>query len=147
MWLKRLYQGRLDRINYFFGIIYLLGYLLCSLILFSFLGSHLPPSIRHWITIPLLILWNGSLIIFGFSLSSRRYHDFGRSGGWCLLSFLPIVNLIAGLILLFIEGNLEENKYGKPLQHEINSRTILAISHDQTQQPSKQQSTLEQGEI
>lgn len=84
-------------------------------------------------------------MIFGFSLYSRRYHDFGRSGWWSLLYFVPIVNLITGLILLFIDGDLEENKYGKPLQHEIDSKTILAIAHNQIQQESNQLSTIEQG--
>lgn len=45
------------------------------------------------------------------SLGFRRIQDTGKSG-W--LSLIPIVNLV---IAGFVEGDKEENKYGKPISH------------------------------
>ena len=54
-----------------------------------------------------------TLLILGqFPLDIRRCHDMGKSGWWTLLLFVPFVNLIWALVLLFKKGTEGENAYG-----------------------------------
>ncbi|MEO6109563.1 MAG: DUF805 domain-containing protein [Candidatus Saccharimonadales bacterium] len=47
----------------------------------------------------------------------KRLHDLDIHGAWSIAFavaiFIPIVNLITGLYLLFTDGNAGDNKYGK----------------------------------
>ncbi len=43
----------------------------------------------------------------------RRLHDLGMSGWWLIGYFVPFVNFILGLWLLFEAGKEDANKYGK----------------------------------
>lgn len=42
----------------------------------------------------------------------RRCHDLGKSGFWCLLTFIPLVNLFIGIYLAFFKGEMHDNEYG-----------------------------------
>ena len=54
-----------------------------------------------------------TLLILGqFPLDIRRCHDLGKSGWWVLLLFVPLVNIIWALVLLFKKGTEGENDYG-----------------------------------
>ncbi len=56
-------------------------------------------------------------IISVIMLQIRRLKDFNSSPWWVLLSLVPFVNLIFGLVLLLKEGTKGDNKYGgNPLQ-------------------------------
>ncbi len=46
------------------------------------------------------------------SLSVRRAHDIGWSGWMVLLLFIPLVNFVVGLILIFKKGGTGANPYG-----------------------------------
>ena len=45
-------------------------------------------------------------------LGIKRLHDIGWSGWWIILMFVPFVNIVISLILLFKRGTFGENKYG-----------------------------------
>ena len=47
-----------------------------------------------------------------FCLAIRRLHDLDRSGWWVLLSFVPIINFILGLYLMFKKGVVGGNRFG-----------------------------------
>lgn len=52
------------------------------------------------------------LIWISIANAVKRCHDLGKSGAFFLLSFIPIINIIVGLYLLFTKGDLNANEYG-----------------------------------
>lgn len=52
-------------------------------------------------------------IIYSLSLMTRRFHYINRSGWWSIAGLIPLLNVIAGLILLFKKGTVGDNKYGE----------------------------------
>ena len=40
----------------------------------------------------------------------------GKSGAYCWLFIVPLANVVAALILIAVEGDKEENKYGEPVK-------------------------------
>lgn len=65
-----------------------------------------------------------ALIVYGIatiSYSVRRFHDFDKSGWWVLLTLVPFVNFIVGLVLLVappVPGARQANDYGFRTGHE-----------------------------
>ena len=55
-----------------------------------------------------LIILAGSI----FCLAIRRLHDLDKSGWWVLLSFVPIINFVLGLYLMFKKGMEGNNRFG-----------------------------------
>lgn len=47
-------------------------------------------------------------------ITKRRFNDLNHSGWWSLLMFVPLVNLIAWLYLVFGSGTDGPNNYGLP---------------------------------
>ena len=46
------------------------------------------------------------------SVSVRRLHDMNFTGLWLLFGFVPLLNLILGLALLFAPGSPGSNRFG-----------------------------------
>lgn len=105
------FSGRLGRLQYFgFGVIWAIIVLFVGLTL----GSSIDPDTAEVST-------GGSLLFLGLALvlniatvsyGVRRLHDFDKSGWWYLLGFVPLANLVLGLILLFAPGTPGANAYG-----------------------------------
>ena len=94
------HKGRINRSTY--AVVYFSA-LVCSVILYKmFLQS---PFITNIIIAP-------ALIIILFNLSIKRFHDVGRSRWYSLLFFVPVVNFIAFLYLLFKKGTKGPNQFG-----------------------------------
>ena len=54
----------------------------------------------------------------GFSLGIRRLHDLDKTGWFSLIYFIPVVNVIFELYLLFCKGTEGMNRYGSdPLEN------------------------------
>ena len=51
-------------------------------------------------------------IIPAFTLSIRRLHDLNRPAWWCIGFFIPMVNFVLGIYLLFFRGTKGPNQYG-----------------------------------
>ncbi len=51
-------------------------------------------------------------IIPAFMLSIRRLHDLNRPSWWCIGFFIPMVNFVLGIYLLFFRGTKGPNQYG-----------------------------------
>jgi uncharacterized membrane protein YhaH (DUF805 family) len=63
----------------------------------------------------LFILTVGLSLVIGTSIiftSIKRYHDLNMNGWWSLLTFIPFINLIVLLWLLFSGSRDENNRYG-----------------------------------
>ena len=68
------------------------------------------PILVFLLFVCLLVIY----IAFILSLYIRRWHDLGHSGWMSLLSFIPLINLVALLYLLFACGDEGMNAYGEP---------------------------------
>lgn len=56
-----------------------------------------------------------TVVIFycNISLTVRRWHDLNRSGWWTVALFIPWVDLVVGLYLIFAPGTSGANDYGE----------------------------------
>ena len=129
--LSRLFQGRVNRSNYIIGIGLMICYLVLVIVIANMLGyifSVINTNLTLFIAMPLSLIFYVLLVIFGFSLSVRRYHDLGRSGWLSLLYIVPFVNLIAALILLFLKGQPQDNIYGKVPEPKIDIKNLLGLA-------------------
>lgn len=52
-----------------------------------------------------------ALLVPNVAISVRRFHDIGKSGWWCLIFLIPLVNLIAWLYF-FTKPSDGANEYG-----------------------------------
>ncbi len=120
-----MFSGRVDRISYLLGGVYiLLPYLaivLACIIFYAIFNFGLSAGgigtggLRTATNVILFAV--GALSIFtiiplSIGLSVRRWHDIGQSGWLTILSYVPFVGWIPSLILLFMPGTKGPNNYG-----------------------------------
>lgn len=87
----------------------LLGGLLILMFMLIFGPSTSQMNIGIFIA-PFIIIW----ALYFIYCAINRFHDLGMSG-WCtLVVFVPFLGFIFGILLLFISGNENSNKYGEP---------------------------------
>ena len=95
-------KGRVNRTTY--AVAYFSVLVLSAVLYKIFLQS---PFLTNVVIMPLL----GILL---FLLSIKRFHDADRSGWYSLLFFIPVVNFLAFLYLLFKPGTEGSNRFGPP---------------------------------
>lgn len=109
------FTGRIRRIEYFlsgiigsivFWIAWLLG--IATLFLSAGSGSAGGSAIGVFIGFVALI----GVIWFSLAQGVKRLHDVNKSGWLILLAFIPIINFILGLYMLFADGTVGPNLYG-----------------------------------
>ena len=61
------------------------------------------------------IVFGLAIVVPALSITVRRLHDTGKSGLWILVSLVPFVGSIILLVLLVLEGQNTENKWGAPI--------------------------------
>jgi len=101
-------QGRINRLKYFI-------YCLILFIVFfsTFFISKLGDSGRA-ISLIIYILY----LLIGAFVTVRRLHDIEKSGWYYWLFYVPFVNIVLFLMLLFQKGTIGTNKYGlSPLEY------------------------------
>ena len=59
------------------------------------------------------ILYSLAVLIPGIAVSVRRLHDTDKSGWWLLIAFVPIIGAIVLLVFMVLDGQPDENQYGK----------------------------------
>ena len=105
--IKKLYSGRIGSLAFLVGNLISWG----SLLIIGESNKVIPSnSFISIIKIMLILL----LFWFMFSVIVRRLHDLNKSGWLSLLVFVPLVNTIFWVILLFKSGSHEVNKFGIP---------------------------------
>lgn len=114
-------KGRIGRVRYLaytlapsFVIIFLAGMFVAILIPMT--GNR--PLLALTVYIPVFIL----LFIMGV----RRLHDINLSGWFSLFSLIPLVNMLFGLVLLFIPGSQGTNRYGP--RPRKNSTSVIVVA-------------------
>lgn len=91
-------EGRLNRWEYFLQNLKVIG--------LSVIGGLMSEVHIAFFTILLVA------IVGGFMIDIRRLHDLNKSGWWTLILFIPYINVIFGLYILFAPGTQGYNKYG-----------------------------------
>jgi len=89
-------EGRLNRAKY-----------LCTILIIGVVGYAVIiiwPSVATGISI--------LASCAAFFPAVKRLHDINRPGGWLLLMFIPVLNLVLGIVLLFKKGTVGTNQYG-----------------------------------
>lgn len=84
--------------------------------LFAFLvnivASVIDASLNLGFLSPLASL---ALLAPGLAVAARRLHDINKSGWWQLLVLLPIIGWIVLLIWYVKQGDIAENRFGRPV--------------------------------
>ena len=106
--MKYFTNGRVSRLNFFIAYVILTA---CYVALNPLLKSSL---IGHLV----LLLVIG---IPGLSLAIRRLQDMGWSNWFAIIGFVPVVNIIFLLVLIFKAGTPGDNKYGMPPSTKVDA--------------------------
>ena len=116
-------RGRLGRIRYlFYSILLLLGFVLIG-------GLLVAATSKAGAEVPMELLMVGyvALIVFQFILTIQRCHDFNATGWLSLLTLVPFINWVFGLLLLFMPGTDGPNRYGPPPPPKRGSMMVVAV--------------------
>lgn len=108
-------KGRLNRKSYIYRSIFL-SFALGIIQLILELATAAIEALELLFAVMIL-----ALCIFGFvagiMMLARRLHDLDKSGWWMLLLFVPLVNILFYIYILFFKGTEGPNQYGEdPLQ-------------------------------
>lgn len=115
-------NGRIGRIRYLaysfvstFVLLFVLG-IVAAIVIPMFMNEGAVYALMALIYVPSIALM--------FILARRRLNDLDHSGWWSLLLFVPFVNLLCVLYLLFGPGSAGTNDYGpKPVKNS----TLLVV--------------------
>lgn len=116
---EKLFNSRLNRGEYFFG------QLLISIpfILIVIIGGEFNNEFGDLLIVISFIYF----FIYHISAGIRRLHDLGYSSVYFLYTFIPVVNLYFGLLMLGKRGEAFENEYGQPPKSQFNINKIFAL--------------------
>lgn len=103
------FDGRIGRMTYF-----VTGLIVGVVSIFSLFvaGMILPEAALRVFMLVMLIVQ----LVIQAALSIKRAHDIGHSGWMTVLLFIPLANLVWGLVLLISAGDSRSNQYGPPPQ-------------------------------
>jgi len=111
------FHGRARRKEYWcFGILTVVVMLVLLLVNYSLLDASLVDSantLNESLGVGLLAaVYAIANIAPSLSISIRRLHDMNWSGLWYLGAFVPILNIILALALMFADGTPGDNRFG-----------------------------------
>lgn len=114
-------NGRFGRVAY---LAYGMGMYIVTMILVGIFAalSQANTTIMWIFIIPIYLV----MIFLGFVFLIRRLHDLNWSAWFSLLSFIPIVNFIFIIPVLFFPGTEGPNKYGPPRRSD-NTVTLVVV--------------------
>ena len=102
------FKGRINRSSFFIR-----GLLAdISLRILEFISQdQLKIHNSNKLILVILIIVFMYIFIYNLSLATKRLHDFGKSGYWSLLLFIPLVSEVMMVYLFFKKGDAGKNKY------------------------------------
>ena len=111
------FHGRIGRLEYLLASLAVpIAITIAAVIASAIVGSVLRALIGDLAGVvfglPLLVAW---IVLIGWiSLAAgvRRWHDLGFSGWMLLLSLVPLLGALLGIVLLVWPGEKGDNKYG-----------------------------------
>lgn len=102
------FWGRSTRMQYW--MFFLIQFVLtCAAVAIDFTINGRPGT--HWQQMPVTLFMVIIHLIPGITVQVRRLHDIGKSGGWYLLTFLPLGSLVL-LYWAFLGSDVPDNNYG-----------------------------------
>ncbi|MDR0430595.1 MAG: DUF805 domain-containing protein [Tannerellaceae bacterium] len=72
---------------------------------------------------PIYMLYSLGMFIPTLAVSVRRLHDIGKTGGWMLLVFIPLIGLIMIIVFMLLDGENGRNVYGPDPKNEEGTDT------------------------
>jgi uncharacterized membrane protein YhaH (DUF805 family) len=115
---SNLFKGRIGRGTFFFSL--LLVRTALQIIYLSFKDFRSGSKDSSYILISLLyILVLLIFLAFYLSVFTKRFHDLGKSGYWSMVAFIPYVQWVAYVMLIFKRGEDGANKYGDKPQRLV----------------------------
>jgi uncharacterized membrane protein YhaH (DUF805 family) len=102
--IKNLFSGRINRLQYLFGSLFVALVLIVGITPFKSL-----QETRLFVVFGVI-----AFFVFSYSLVVRRVHDTGHAWYFMLLWFVPFVGFFFWLYILFQKGEIAENVYGQP---------------------------------
>jgi uncharacterized membrane protein YhaH (DUF805 family) len=106
------FTGRANRREYW---LFVLAVIVISLVLWLFITVFAKVKLLYILFAILYGAVSLALLIPSLAVAVRRLHDIGKGGGWIFISLIPIIGAIWLLILLIMKGELDENRFGKPV--------------------------------
>lgn len=102
-------KKRLNRKKYILRLLILCAFLIAVITVFAITDTMLQiPAFM-----PLAMLAASIIFWISFLMATIcRLHDLGRSGWWCVILFVPYVNLVFAIYLILFKGSDGPNKYG-----------------------------------
>ena len=101
-------EGRIGRMQYFLRLVLSTLIVVVVSVLIMFINEQAGLVVYYILIIP--------TAVFQIIQAIKRLHDMGKSGAYCWLFIVPLANVVAALILIAVEGDKEENKYGEPVK-------------------------------
>ncbi|MEJ2544990.1 MAG: DUF805 domain-containing protein [Calditrichaceae bacterium] len=102
------FSGRARRKEYWMFVLFNIIFLIVAAILDNILGTAIE-GVGYGL---FYFLYSLAVLIPALAVAVRRLHDTGKSGWMILIVLIPIVGAIWLLVLMILEGNAGENKYG-----------------------------------
>lgn len=100
-------SSRIGRLRYLsHGFLLMLG---CYLVLAIGAGLALGVSPAFWALVALGYL---AMIVISMILLIQRLHDLNHTGWMCLLMFVPLINMLFVIYVIFARGTQGRNNYG-----------------------------------
>ena len=108
------WQGRIGRLRYLaysYGVTFLLMLIMAPVAGASaFLGGGAEAGSLLVVAFTAIVYI--AMVVLCVMFAKRRFNDLDRSGWWCLLFLVPIVNLLASIYLMFFPGTQGSNNFG-----------------------------------
>ncbi len=111
-------SGRFGRLSYLAWLfISSIIFMIIAFVLFAIFGSIIDPQNPESISIVAIIIaaiLYIAFIYFSIVFMIRRLHDRNHSGWLSLLMFVPVLNVVFALYLIFAKGDAGSNNFGAP---------------------------------
>lgn len=128
------FSGRSRRMEYWmYQVFTLMVYVVCFGIMmaglpWSQMGQASPnydpnaaPGPVFWVGVTMAALWYLFTFIPDIAVTVRRFHDQDQSGWMYLLRFIPYVGGIVVLVFMFIDGQRQDNRFGRDPKNDLDS--------------------------
>lgn len=127
--IRRLPRGRIGRLRYFLGgicvglVAFVPMFILVAIWgVAGYIGANDGPSAIGGVLnvfMPILLFISIFVVaipltIMNIMLQIRRLHDLNMSGWFILVNFVPFINMLFSLYVLFMPGTATVNTYGPP---------------------------------
>lgn len=105
------FNGRLGRLRFFTYLVLST----MSLMFFAGIGAAILIPLSPSAGIGVYGAFILCMTVYALSLYVRRLHDLNNSGWWTLLIFVPLLNLLLFIYLLFFPGSKSINSFGNKI--------------------------------